>query len=531
MRSTQRLTVVSTLLVYLAILAPIYLCSKTPNAGILLFQAANAIVLLAVLLSMDSNPVRRFGKWCSRHATAILAVTVCCITIVFSVLNYLKFINYGFVGEDFAKFAQSFYSTTYRHQLFANSYTSTQFGIHFSPFLFVLCPVYRVYPHPLVLIFAKVIALSLSMIPVYLIARDALSRMAALIIACAYLMSPAVLGQFLFEFYELQFAPLMIGLCLYSFLKKKKTFFFLCLFALISIREEMGLFAVALGIYSVILRREMSWSGSLLIIGTVSIIASYFFIIPHFNPSGKYQTILITGEAGDMMPSTLYINLISVENIKYAYFLLAPVLIVLPFLNPSCILSIPFIVGVLFAGKLTTKWIGYHYHAFTMLTLFTSCILSLRRSAFCNSPIKTPGKGVSLRRPCILLMLFVALSLTRYQFVPYFRNEIMTPYGWDNSIPLPEYKRALTEAIALIPPQASVAVPRCTAPHFANRDHLYCDLPVERPDYLLIDKNTKDEAMIRRLNDGFLINGYQAGYKSIYCKSGISVYRRAYEAK
>ncbi len=493
---------------------------------------ANAIVLLAISLSIDSNPVHRFSEWCSRHATAILAVMVCGVAVVFSVLNYLKFINYGFIGGDFARFIQGFYSTTYRRQLFTNSYEPMHFGIHFSPFLFVLCPVYRLCPHPLVLIFAKVLALSLSMIPIYLIARDALSKMAALIIAGSYLMAPAVWNQFLFEFYELQFAPLIIGLCLYYFLKKKKAFFFLCLFVLISIREEMGLFAIALGVYAAILRREASWSIPLLIIGITSIIASYFFIIPYFNPSGKYQTVLITGQASKLTPFALCENLINLENIKYIYFLLAPVLIVLPFLNPSCIFSIPFIAGVFLSGKFLTKWIGYHYHAFTMVTLFTSCILSLHHFASRKSSDKNPGDCVSLCNLCALLMLFIAISLTCYQFIPSFKNEIMAPYGWDNSVPLAEYKKALTEAITLIPSQASVAAPRYTAPHLANRDHLWCDLPGELPDYVLIDKNTKDKATINRLNKRFFDNGfYLSGYRSVYCRNGISVYRKEAEIK
>ncbi|MCX6340068.1 MAG: DUF2079 domain-containing protein [Candidatus Aureabacteria bacterium] len=527
MKTTQRLVSVALPLVYLAILAPIYLWGKIPNANTIIFHLINAVLLLAVSLSVDRPYAQQLGEWFNRHADTIIAFIVVIVAILFCVLNYLKFTNYGFVGEDLSKFAQSFYSTTYRHQLFTNSYARSHFGIHFSPFLFILCPAYWLCPHPWILIFAKVLSLSLSMIPVYLIARDALSKMAALVIVGSYLMSPAVFSQFLFEFYELQFAPLVIGFCLYYFLKKKKAFFFLCLIILISIREEMGMCAIALGVYSIIIKRDKSWSIPMLIIGTVSILSSYFFLIPYFNPSGKYPTVLITGRSGGLMPFQLYKNMVSIENARYSYFLLAPALFVLPFLNPSCILATPFIVGVLLSGKLLTKWIGYHYHAFVMVALFISCILSLGHFGSLGYSNKKPGEGVFLCKLCIVLMLFVATSLTCYQYIPSIKTEIMAPYGWNGLIPLAEYKQALAEAISIIPPQASIAVPRYTAPHLANRDHVLYDLPGERPDYALIDKNTKDKATLGRLNEKFLNDSnYLSNYKSIFCRNGIHLYRR-----
>src|SRR5437879_2663091 len=87
---------------------------------------------------------------------------------------------------DLGVYDQSMYSTVHYGRLFFSTvewpYTmsvvpaGTQLAVHFSPVLFLLLPIYAVFPSPVTLLVLKTIAVALGAFPVYLMGRRRFSN-------------------------------------------------------------------------------------------------------------------------------------------------------------------------------------------------------------------------------------------------------------------------------------------------------------------------------------------------------------------
>ncbi len=80
-------------------------------------------------------------------------------------------------------------------------------GDHFSVVLYLLAPVYRLFPHPATLLWLQTIALSTGALPVYLLAAQRLgSRWWGALLALVYLMYPPLQYLNLFDVHPESFA-------------------------------------------------------------------------------------------------------------------------------------------------------------------------------------------------------------------------------------------------------------------------------------------------------------------------------------
>jgi len=166
----------------------------------------------------------------------VLFVMAACYVVIVSSLAISGHYAFSTNAWDLGIYSQAFY-TTVNHQKFFY-YTSelpgnpsgSLFGIHFSPFLVLLLPVYAVFQNPITLLVLRPIAITIGLIPLYWVAREELnSRLIIFSLVAIYLVYPPVLIPIL-NFDVEAFLPALFLFALHYFKKRQTISFILLLF-------------------------------------------------------------------------------------------------------------------------------------------------------------------------------------------------------------------------------------------------------------------------------------------------------------
>ncbi len=196
-----------------------------------------------------------------RSSELVLLGEILTYSVIFSYFTYQKFRAFSIFAWDFGVYSQAIATTVNSGRLFYSTlelpYTQTvippgtQLAVHFSPFLFVLLPVYALIPNPITLLAIKSVGIALGSVPVYLLAKYSLgSARLGILFSTAYLLSPALQGVNSFDFQPQAFLPTFLLLAL-LYLEKgqaKATLAFLLL--ALSTVELAPLLGILIGISS-----------------------------------------------------------------------------------------------------------------------------------------------------------------------------------------------------------------------------------------------------------------------------------------
>lgn len=139
---------------------------------------------------------RWFLEFVENKTQRILCLSVTIYTFVFSYFTIIKHFAFETYAGDLGIFEQSLWSTLKYGLFFYNTpELGVHFRIHFDPILYLILPVYSIYPSPLTLLVLQSLFLSLGAIPVFWLARDELkSKKAGLVFAIIYLLYPPLQG-------------------------------------------------------------------------------------------------------------------------------------------------------------------------------------------------------------------------------------------------------------------------------------------------------------------------------------------------
>jgi uncharacterized membrane protein len=160
-----------------------------------------------------------------------------------------------------------------------------QLGDHFSPAFALLAPLVWVHDEAITLVYAQVVLICLSGIPIYHNFRRRWGILIGSGMLVAYLASHAVFGTIAFPVHEVMFGALFLAWGLERMLAGKWTQATILFAALITVKEDGGLMCVLLGLYALFNRR---WRHGAFLIGwgAVWFVVTLKFIIPNLNPGG-----------------------------------------------------------------------------------------------------------------------------------------------------------------------------------------------------------------------------------------------------
>ncbi|MFC4066396.1 DUF2079 domain-containing protein [Actinoplanes subglobosus] len=160
-----------------------------------------------------------------------------------------------------------------------------QLGDHFSPAFALLAPLVWINDDALMLVYAQVVLICLSGIPIYHMFRRRHGILIGSAMLIAYLGSHAVFGTIQFPVHEVMFGALFLAWGLERMLAGRWTQATILFAMLVTVKEDGGLMCALIGLYA-LFNRQWRHGAFLIGWGVSWFVVTLKFIIPNLNPGG-----------------------------------------------------------------------------------------------------------------------------------------------------------------------------------------------------------------------------------------------------
>ena len=424
-----------------------------------------------------------------RGCLGLLWGGVAAYLLVFLSLTFRLTDQYSIMAYDLGIFDQALWLISQGQTPFVTVRGLHLLADHFSLILYLLAPIYALFPSPKTLMAAQTIALALGAFPLYALARlKTNSPPTALILSYAYLLYPAVQWTNAFEFHPETFAtPLFLASFLYWTRRQRGLYFVMLVLAALT-KETVGLTIAAFGAYELAItawaarqnKKEPSegtptdwprrdfWIGALTIgLGLLATVIS-INTVRHFNggrPSPFFALYSQFGHTpgqiiGFMLthPGTVWGALTTSLNRQYLLDLFYP-FVFLALLAPEVLLiAAPPLFANLLSSRFVMHTIQHQYTTTITPFIFIAAIIGCARSRRWGSAATT---GLILTYVCITMLAGVRLS---------------PAWVWSGNVDpglTTAQAREADQIVSQIPPQASVSVQAAFIPHLDHRRTIY----------------------------------------------------------
>jgi uncharacterized membrane protein len=431
-------------------------------------------------------------SWVRSESFLFLSIALTYIIII-SGLAIISHYSFYTNAWDLGIYAQALYGTlNYRKPLYytveaIGNPSRSLFGIHFSPFLFLLLPIYAIYQSPITLLLLRPIAVSLGLIPLHRILREngIANREFLIFFTIIYLIYPPMLVP-VSNFDILAFLPALFLFALYYLRRKNYVQAYIFILLALTINEFVSLIVITAAIYVLLLdwrgtledlklkriNRRIIFSIVLLFTGVLWFLLSSA-VITYFNPAAL-NTKWEWGDLGSS-PWEIIFNVLTnpIKVLKasfndgqrkflYVAALLGP-LAFTSLLEPAAlIMALPWLAASLLSINPLYYSIETQYPAFVSPFIFLSAIDGIKRLMNFNV----------IKR--ILIMMAVVLFLS-VLLIP---SSVHLKFNESND--------AIWLALNEIPSDATLSVMPEIYPHVCNRLEVYPYF-VDGVDYVLVN--------------------------------------------
>lgn len=462
------------------------------------------------LESLSTERIERLldSKWRNFDVSLLLILgMIAFYTIVFSYFTIIKYNAFRAYAWDLGIFNQIFWNTLHGKPLYSTAElfiipSGISFGTHLSPILFLILPIYAIYPAPETLLALQSFILALSALPVYMLARDSFNRkLAGVVFAMAYLLYSPLHGINWFDFHPQAFLPVLFLFAIYYLTKGKWLRYFFFTVLALTVAENVSIMVMFVGLYCLWLFRQPIYTAIFqkkfhdrkifIPIITIGLGISWFFLARWIqgtffpiNPQ-FYQTYKalsnwsVLGVANDPIEMPIYIILHpwkAFEALSYdAYLkLLYIILIFGPLQFQSVRSSLSFVTLAWLGPALLSNYspyylLGGHFPAYVIPFVFAAAVKALEKDF---RRVHIPYNKGYLKNILVLgflSSLFISplspLILTAKIYLPYFSDYYIPNVG--------EHEVLLQRIVNLVPPDASVLTHNNIFPHFSGRLDAY----------------------------------------------------------
>jgi len=394
-------------------------------------------------------------------------------------ISIFKYFRFGFNGFDLAIYNQTFWNTVHGRWFMTSINPPSYLGDHAEWLIVALAPLYALLPHPLTLVLLNIVAIAVSAIPIWLIAKikfsDAKTR---LLFPLLWLINPYVWNLSLFEFHMITFAVPLTLFAAYFFLKDRWIAFMVMVAALLLCREDMAFIVIGFALLAAfeMIRRRKQRSAVVKWIIVPIILAIIVFaldqkIIAHFNPDGIYKFFILYSWLGSSAgsiasaiirdPLKIVLHLFSLTNLYLVLALLLPVLF-LPFIRARflIVIAIVSIEYMLTSGGGEGVIIKTQYAAAFLPAIMLAALEGYERLINSKAVLKFIPKE-------ILPAIMIAASV--YVWLVYGPG-----IGLANGFAAPDARaQAMQAAVALIPKNAPVVASVDALTELSSRQTVY----------------------------------------------------------
>ncbi len=378
-------------------------------------------------------------------------------------------------------------------QITTSMYNETNFlGGHFSPIFLLFVPFYAVFASPKWLLFFQALAVGLSAVPIYWLAKEKLkSYRIALVFLASYLLNPFLQNGLLYDFHEVVLAAVFASWAFYFLEKRKNNLFAISSILLAICQEHLVLIVFMMGLYAFFIQKRRKF-------GLAVSIASlfYFFVIvaivmPFFSHTGKPALLENNAQYGNRYawlgasipeiikniishPLAILSAILSAERMKYLFYLVFPVFSLGLYSWPILIIFPLVLINLLSSNPMTYDIFFYHSAVLVPFVYFAA-IVTFRRWFLNDVFLRIFFTVLILVSSIAASIIFGVTPLSeRYRLNDYLPND---------------HSRKINELKKIIPAGASLSVQHNLGPHFSEREDIYrFPLKKDEAQFIVLDQ-------------------------------------------
>ena len=369
-------------------------------------------------------------------------------------------------------------------------YVTTQLHIHFSPILYLILPIYYIFPSPITLLVMQGVLVALGLIPLYKLCKHyKLNNFYTVIIGLIFIFHPSIIGGNLYYFHENNFlVPLILWLLYYI---EKNNYKMTIVFAFLTcfVKEDAPIFVVIIGLYYMFFKDKRK-IGLGLIFGGLIYFFTVILFLRHFGDGVmNYRYVHFIDEHDSLMKVVVNVfknpgYLLSVisdhDRFKFlVYILFSLGLIPLLFKKKSqLILCIPLLIICLMSNHIHQYQIKFYYGFGPTAIFFYLLIVNLKEIK------KETRDKLLITGLTSSIIFFASIYFLEFKNLGYYRNE-------KTQIEI------LNKAVNMVPEDYSVKATTFLIPQLSQRKYLYefgpeDDYEKNLTDYIVMDLRFKD---------------------------------------
>lgn len=423
------------------------------------------IAFLSVFWSVKENKIAFKNMELSDKS---LYISLLCIGLFVGLMifamAYFRYKSFNAQNFDFGIFASMFENmkntglpvTTCERNLLMS-----HFGVHFSPFFYLLLPIYMLFSNPATLIFLQTLFVVGGVVPLVLICKYfKLQNIVTLTLSVIYLTFPGFVCGAINDFHENAFLTFVILFLVYFMLKRKNVLFWIFFVLLLSIKEDAAIYALAIGLFMLFYRKEYAKSMAVILLSVFYFIGASM-IVESFN---ALQTGVMVERFANYMPNGdnsllgvvytcfydfpyMIAQVFTAEKISFLLWVLLPVAF-MTFMSKRkslLLLLIPVVVVNLMSDWQYQYDITYHYSFGTGALIIFAALLVISE--------KSNKKKAILGIFALIMSVIMCVSavLPNMSFIPYYCSKADTFNKWDEFIDNLDKTQEYTATSSLIP--------------------------------------------------------------------------------
>ncbi|XGW00505.1 MAG: DUF2079 domain-containing protein [Leptolyngbya sp. BL-A-14] len=455
------------------------------------------------------------------QAKTIVWLIIVSATILFlsSSIRHLLFQSAAF---DLGYFDQALYLISQGQPPIVSFWGFHFLGGHADWILYLIAPLYKLYPSVFWLFGLQAIALAMGALPVWRLAQQAgVKANQAVAIAVAYLLYPLVFNINLFDFHpEVMALPVFLAVVLAA-RQHQPLRFTLGVIFILGCRDALSLTVAAMGLWLLLVEKKRLCGTIALVLGSVWFLIAVQIIIPHFRPLGVEAVTRYAGFGNSVLdiaknlilqPGLVLQHLFTLPNLEYLCLLLLPLFWGLSSQHLAPLLAaVPQLAMNLLTVNQPQKDLVHQYSVPILPFLLLTAIASLAANK----------SWIRSQRGIMVWSAIGFLALAKFNFFGgFYLTKLDT---W----------QATRDAIAQVKPATSVLTNPQIAPHLTHRSNLqllsnqFDVAMINEFNEVLLDSQHPGSNCSKECNDRVLDRLQQSPlFKLIYQRDGVYLFRK-----